>query len=194
MGESQNPECLFSSCFPSQPTCHGEWLECSLSRKMRLAASILLLAGGCLAGPYIYHHGHYGLGPVARTRGLESIGVTGAQVRLESSSGVSGTLYIEQWPNIIRQFGSHVRIHGRVVGLERGLHGFHVHVNGNTSENCLGDGGERDIAGRAIVIHAGSDDLGTGTGDAEEGSKKTGNAGGRVACGVIEVVGGADQA
>jgi len=52
----------------------------------------------------------------------------------------------------------------------------------------------RDIAGRAIVIHAGSDDLGTGTGDAEEGSKKTGNAGGRVACGVIEVVGGADQA
>ena len=70
----------------------------------------------------------------------------------------------------------------------------------------------RDIAGRAIVIHAGSDDLGTwvlknplfpntqlniifsGTGDAEEGSKKTGNAGGRVACGVIEVVGGAEQA
>ena len=34
----------------------------------------------------------------------------------------------------------------------------------------------------------------SGTGDAEEGSKKTGNAGGRVACGVIEVVGGADQA
>ena len=63
---------------------------------IRLAASILLLAGGCLAGPYIYHHGHYGLGPVARTRGLEAIGVTSAQVRLESSSGVSGTLYIEQ--------------------------------------------------------------------------------------------------
>ena len=63
---------------------------------IRLAASILLLAGGCLAGPYVYHHGHYGLGPVARTRGLGAIGVTSAQVRLESSSGVSGTLYIEQ--------------------------------------------------------------------------------------------------
>ena len=126
---------------------------------IRLAASILLLAGGCLAGPYVYHHGHYGIEPVARTRGLGAIGVTSAQVRLESSSGVSGTLYIEQvwrrtqnnlkmstfiltqWPNIIREFGSHVRIHGRVVGLERGLHGFHVHVNGNTSENCLAAGG-----------------------------------------------------
>ena len=125
----------------------------------RLAAYLLLLAGGCHAGPYVYHHGHYGLGPVARTRGLEAIGVTSAQVRLESNSGVSGTLYIEQvwrrtqinleistliltqWPNIIREFGSHVRIHGRVVGLERGLHGFHVHVNGNTSENCLAAGG-----------------------------------------------------
>ena len=63
---------------------------------IRLAASILLLAGSCLAGPYIYHHGHYGLGQVARTRGLGAIGVTSAQVRLESSSGVSGTLYIEQ--------------------------------------------------------------------------------------------------
>merc|ERR1719510_2137743 len=223
---------------------------------MRFATSLLILAGSALSGPF---YGMYGHG--FPTRGLEVIGVTSAQVELESSSGVSGTLYIEQWPNLIGGLGAHVRIHGRVAGLERGLHGFHVHAVGNTSENCLaagghfnpgqvehgarcgvhasdsapflptvilscdpkeshagdlgniatpllgdtnidlvdtlltlGDGGERDIAGRAIVIHAGSDDLGTGTGDAEEGSKKTGNAGGRVACGVIEVVGGADQA
>ena len=52
----------------------------------------------------------------------------------------------------------------------------------------LGDGGRHDVAGLAVVVHAGEDDLGRGRGDKEEGSKKTGNAGGRVACGIIELV------
>jgi len=52
----------------------------------------------------------------------------------------------------------------------------------------LGDGGVRDVAGRAFVVHAGRDDLGFGVGDKAEGSKKTGNAGGRVACGIIELL------
>ena len=51
----------------------------------------------------------------------------------------------------------------------------------------LGDGGDRDVANRAIVVHAGEDDLGLGVGDAAEGNKKTGNAGGRVACGIIKL-------
>ena len=42
--------------------------------------------------------------------------------------------------------------------------------------------GPRSIIGRALVIHAGQDDLGEGK-DPE--SLKTGNAGGRVACAVI---------
>jgi Cu-Zn family superoxide dismutase len=42
--------------------------------------------------------------------------------------------------------------------------------------------GERSVVGRAIVIHSDEDDLGKG-GDAE--SLKTGNAGDRLACGVI---------
>lgn len=42
--------------------------------------------------------------------------------------------------------------------------------------------GERSIVGRAIVIHKDEDDLGKG-GDAE--SLKTGNAGDRLACGII---------
>ena len=44
--------------------------------------------------------------------------------------------------------------------------------------------GDRSVIGRGIVIHAGVDDLGRG-GDAE--SLKTGNAGDRLACGIIAI-------
>jgi len=43
---------------------------------------------------------------------------------------------------------------------------------------------EAYVGGRAIVIHGGEDDLGGG---GDEGSLKTGNAGPRVACGIIQV-------
>ena len=42
--------------------------------------------------------------------------------------------------------------------------------------------GDESIFGRSVVVHAGEDDLGRG---GNEGSRKTGNSGSRLACGVI---------
>lgn len=49
--------------------------------------------------------------------------------------------------------------------------------------------GRNSILGRSLVLHENEDDLGAGD---DEGSKLTGNAGGRVACGVIGILSPAD--
>ena len=53
-----------------------------------------------------------------------------------------------------------------------------AHVNAHVAGVALGGGGSNDIAGRAIVVHAAPDDY---------ASQPAGNAGARIACGVITV-------
>ena len=62
-----------------------------------------------------------------------------------------------------------------IVADARGVAKIDAHVTGVT----LGGGAANDIAGRAIIVHAAADDY---------TSQPTGNAGARVACGVIAVV------
>lgn len=61
-----------------------------------------------------------------------------------------------------------------IVADANGVARVNAHVSGVT----LGGGAANDIAGRAVIVHAQADDYTT---------QPTGNAGARVACGVIEV-------
>ncbi|XP_042516198.1 superoxide dismutase [Cu-Zn]-like isoform X2 [Macadamia integrifolia] len=149
-----------------------------------------------------------------------------AVVVLNSSAGVSGTLYFTQ------EGDGPTAVTGSVSGLKPGLHGFHVHALGDTTNGCMSTGphfnpankehgaptdenrhagdlgnivvgeegtvsvnisdvqiplsGPNSIIGRAVVVHADPDDLGKG---GHELSKSTGNAGGRIACGIIGLQG-----
>ncbi len=147
---------------------------------------------------------------------------TSAVCVLMSNQGVKGTLTFKQVS------ASETQVTGTVEGLTPGLHGFHIHQFGDTTNGCASCGGHfnpdgknhggpldedrhagdlgnilanasgvasvkivdgqiplsgpRSILGRAVVVHAGEDDLGKG-GNAE--SLKTGNAGARAACGIV---------
>uniref|UniRef100_P41962 Superoxide dismutase [Cu-Zn] n=3 Tax=Brugia pahangi TaxID=6280 RepID=SODC_BRUPA len=141
---------------------------------------------------------------------------------------VSGIIRFKQ-----EKEGSPTTISGEIKGLTPGLHGFHVHQYGDTTNGCISAGphfnpynkthggptdemrhvgdlgnivagadgtahidisdkhvqllGPNSIIGRSLVVHADQDDLGKGVGDKKDESLKTGNAGARVACGIVAV-------
>lgn len=70
----------------------------------------------------------------------------------------------------------HVGDLGNILADEQGM------VRDTFSDNLIALMGPKSIIGRAVVTHAFADDYGQG-GDLE--STKTGNAGARLACGVI---------
>ncbi|KAF8900343.1 superoxide dismutase [Mucidula mucida] len=73
----------------------------------------------------------------------------------------------------------HVRHVGDLGNIKSDEHG---HASFVQWDDFISLEGERNIVGRAIVVHASTDDLGKGGNDE---SLKTGNAGARSACGVI---------
>ena len=62
------------------------------------------------------------------------------------------------------------------------MHRMEIQSGKVNEQRDLNEGAENCISGLAIVVHAGEDDLGMG---GDEGSLKTGNAGARLACGII---------
>ena len=88
-------------------------------------------------------------------------------------------------------FNPHGKVHGGPDSAER-----HVGDLGNVEADSNGFSkilmhdsqvtlyGPLSVVGRACVLHKNEDDLGTGN---NEESKKTGNAGARIACGIIGI-------
>lgn len=72
----------------------------------------------------------------------------------------------------------HVGDLGNIMADEKGV------ARVDITDTVISFSGDSNIIGRSIVIHGGVDDLGKG---GNEGSKKTGNAGPRVGCGVIGI-------
>ena len=82
--------------------------------------------------------------------------------------------------------GAHFNPGGRVHGHHAGDFGNVESVGGCIRTSLFAAGlSERDVIGRAIVIHAKEDDLGTKEDDAE--SLRTGNAGARLACAIVGI-------
>jgi len=89
-------------------------------------------------------------------------------------------------------FNPHGKTHGGPVDSERhvgDLGNILVDSSGTAAIDITDDKisltGGNSVVGRAIVVHEKKDDLGKG---GDEGSLKTGNAGGRIACGIIGTI------
>ncbi|VAI75443.1 unnamed protein product [Triticum turgidum subsp. durum] len=127
---------------------------------------------------------------------------------------LKGTSQVEGVVTLTQEDDGPTTVNVRITGLAPGLHGFHLHEFGDTTNGCIstedevrhaGDlgnivanaegvaettivdsqiplTGPNAVVGRAFVVHELEDDLGKG---GHELSLSTGNAGGRLACGVV---------
>ncbi|XP_074582284.1 superoxide dismutase [Cu-Zn], chloroplastic-like [Curcuma longa] len=161
-------------------------------------------------------------GAVAARRLVVVAAVKKAVAVLKGTSNVEGVV------TLVQEDDGPTIVNVRVTGLTPGLHGFHLHEYGDTTNGCISTGahfnpnkmthgapedeirhagdlgnivadfegvaeativdkqiplsGPNSVVGRAFVVHELEDDLGKG---GHELSLTTGNAGGRLACGVV---------
>ncbi|XXG63103.1 hypothetical protein AAC387_Pa05g1364 [Persea americana] len=160
---------------------------------------------------------------ISATRPLTVVAETKRAVAvLKGNSSVEGVV------TLLQEDSGPTTVKVRVTGLTPGLHGFHLHEYGDTTNGCISTGahfnpnnlthgapedkirhagdlgnivansdgvaeativdgqiplsGPNAVIGRAFVVHELEDDLGKG---GHELSLTTGNAGGRLACGVV---------
>ncbi|MCL7025481.1 hypothetical protein MKW94_025917 [Papaver nudicaule] len=141
---------------------------------------------------------------------------------------LKGTSKVEGVVTLTQEDDGPTTVNVKISGLTPGLHGFHLHEFGDTTNGCISTGphfnpnglthgapgdevrhagdlgnitanadgvaettivdcqiplsGPNAVVGRALVVHELEDDLGKG---GHELSLTTGNAGGRLACGVV---------
>ncbi|TVU17354.1 hypothetical protein EJB05_33382, partial [Eragrostis curvula] len=185
-----------------------------------------------------FHSLRFAAGPggAAAARALVVADATKKAVAvLKGTSEVEGVVTLTQeddgafrFPLPYPDYSCPTTVNVRVTGLAPGLHGFHLHEFGDTTNGCISTGphfnpnnmthgapedevrhagdlgnivanaegvaeativdkqiplsGPNSVVGRAFVVHELEDDLGKG---GHELSLSTGNAGGRLACGVV---------
>ncbi|XP_035841344.1 superoxide dismutase [Cu-Zn], chloroplastic isoform X2 [Helianthus annuus] len=109
---------------------------------------------------------------------------------------LKGTSSVEGVVTLTQEDDGPTTVNVKITGLTPGPHGFHLHEFGDTTNGCISTGvaeativdnqipltGPNAVVGRALVVHELADDLGKG---GHELSLSTGNAGGRLACGVV---------
>uniref|UniRef100_A0A0A7DP43 Superoxide dismutase [Cu-Zn] n=2 Tax=Saccharinae TaxID=1648026 RepID=A0A0A7DP43_SACSP len=195
-----------------------------------LAATATATTAALFAAPYSsarpFHSAHFVAGPGGAAVAARALVVADASKK--AVAVLKGTSEVEGVVTLMQDDDGPTTVNVRITGLTPGLHGFHLHEFGDTTNGCISTGphfnpnnlthgapedevrhagdlgnivanaegvaeativdtqiplsGPNSVVGRAFVVHELEDDLGKG---GHELSLSTGNAGGRLACGVV---------